>query len=218
MMIKKIILLACSFSLISCALSPGEALKYQSEHDFENTLFQTKSNEKLSVFNLRNKYKNTTGKELPNQNTASCQKDASCYYNKYAVAYDSLIKEYQERKRIENKKYAEEKEAECQASKECMTKRKIDSASYDLNSIYYSIMAQNPYLQADYDAAVRRMCRSAGEAQRNGVSLDQMQKNIDLVEGIAPTARYQIKQVAKVCWTLSKYGVPDGTTQIKPMY
>lgn len=218
MMIKKIILLACSFSLISCALSPSEALKYQSEHDFENTLFQTKSNEKLSVFNLRNKYKNTTGKELPNQNTASCQKDASCYYNKYAVAYDSLIKEYQERKRIENKKYAEEKEAECQASKECMTKREIDSASYDLNSIYYSIMAQNPYLQADYDGFIRRTCRGAGVGQRNGMPLEALQQKIDLVEGVAPQTRYEIKQIAEACWTLSKYGVSDGTTKIKPMY
>ena len=88
-----------------------------------------------------------------------------------------------------------------------MTKRKIDSASYDLNSIYYSIMAQNPYLQADYDGFIRRTCRGAGVGQRNGMSLEALQQKIDLVEGIAPQTRYEIKQIAEACWTLSKYGV-----------
>ncbi|TCW09236.1 hypothetical protein EDF73_11010 [Raoultella sp. BIGb0138] len=217
-MIKKYFLLALSFSLSGCALSPNEAVNYQKEHDFENVTFQTKSNERLSVFNLRHKFKNITGMELPNQNTYECQRDASCYYGKYASAYDSLMEKHQEEKDKQNKIVAKQKEDECQASKECMNKREVDAASYTLNSIYYSLMAQNPYLQADYDAAVRRMCRSAGEAQRNGVSREQMQKNIDLVEGIAPGVRYQIKQVAESCWKMSKYGVPDGTTQIRSMY
>ncbi|EPJ0509253.1 hypothetical protein ACTBNK_005545 [Klebsiella variicola] len=217
-MIKKYFLLTLSLSLSGCALSPNEAINYQKEHDFENVTFQTKSNERLSVFNLRNKFKNTTGMELPNQNTYECQRDVLCYYGKYASAYDSLMEKYQEEKDKQNKIFAKQKEAECQASKECMGKREIEAASYSLNSIYYSLMAQYPYQQADYDAGIRIMCRSAGKTQRNGVSLERMKENINLAEGIGPEMRYQMIKVAEACWKLSKYGVPDGTTQIRSMY
>ncbi|CAH3642663.1 TPA: hypothetical protein I8622_005299 [Klebsiella oxytoca] len=217
-MIKKFFLLALSLSLSGCALSPNEAINYQKEHDFENVTFQTKSNERLSVFNLRYKFKNTTGMELPNQNTYECQRDALCYYGKYASAYDSLMEKYQEEKDKQNKIFAKQKEAECQASKECMAKREIDAASYTLNNVYYSLMARYPYQQADSDAGVRHMCRVAGAAQREGVTLEFMKQHISLTEGIGPEMRYQIIQVAEACWKMSKYGVPDGTTQIKSMY
>ncbi|MEX0557270.1 hypothetical protein D3C80_25480 [compost metagenome] len=74
------------------------------------------------------------------------------------------------------------------------------------------------YQQADYDAGVRIMCRSAGKTQRNGVPLERMKENINLAEGIGPEMRYQMVKVAEACWTLSKNGIPDGTTQIRSMY
>lgn len=218
-MIKRSFLLAISLSLAGCAMSPAEYIDYQKSNNFDKTKFPTSSGGMQSVSDLREIYRNVSGGALPEQDTSDCRKDNKCYFDRYDdLLHDLMYQRQIEKQKKDNEQLAQKKEAECQASKECMNKREVDAASYTLNSIYYSLMAQNPYSQADYDAAVRRMCRSAGEAQRNGVSLEQMQKNIDLVEGIAPGVRYQIKQVAEACWKMSKYGVPDGTTQIRSMY
>ncbi|HBS9903305.1 TPA: hypothetical protein MAZ20_001968 [Klebsiella aerogenes] len=218
-MIKKYYLLAISFSLAGCVMSPADYIDYQKANNFDKTKFSTNAGGMQSVSDLREIYRNVTGKNLPEQDTSDCRKDKKCYFNRYNdLLHDLMYQRQIEEQKREGAKFAQEKEAECQASKECMTKRKIDSASYDLNSIYYSVMAQNPYLQADYDGFIRRTCRGAGVGQRNGMSLEALQQKIDLVEGIAPQTRYEVKQIAEACWTLSKYGVPDGTTQIKPMY
>lgn len=147
-------------------------------------------------------------------------------YDAFVEHYTAGIKEHEQRLIEENaRKDKAQKEAEqnkrydeCTKDKDCLNDRNITIASRQLNNIYYTLMAQNPYQQAEYDLAVRRMCRSAGEAQRNGVSQEQLQKNIDLVEGIAPATRYQIKQVGDACWLLSRYGIPDGTTKISSVY
>lgn len=217
-MVSKIYFIPLVFLLSSCALSPTEAIQYQKEHGFDKQKFKTNSGGTQSVDDLREIYKNVTGLKLPEQNTSECLKDNVCYYNKYANVFDSMMDKKREKERKENEAFAAQKEAECQASKECMAKREIDAASYTLNNVYYSLMARYPYQQADSDAGVRRMCRAAGEAERSGVSLELMKKNISLTEGIGPEMRYQIIQVAEACWTMSKYGVPDGTTQIKSVY
>lgn len=217
-MVKKISIISLVFFLSGCALSPSEAISYQKEHNFDKQKFKTNAGGSQSVDDLREIYKNVTGLNLPEQNTSECLDDNICFYNKYANAFDSLMDQRREKERKENEAFAAKKEAECQSSKECMNKREVDAASYTLNSIYYSLMAQYPYQQADSDAGVRHMCRVAGAAQRNGVSLDFMKQHINLTEGIGPEMRHQIIQVAEACWKMSKYGVPDGTTQIRSMY
>ncbi|HCI9591530.1 TPA: hypothetical protein NQF56_002398 [Klebsiella variicola] len=217
-MMKAISICAAVLFFSGCSMSPNDSITYQKNNGFEWKKFQTNSNESLSASDLRKDYKEKTGMDLPNQSTFECQKDALCYYNKYANAYGTKMNEFEEEKRKKEAVLAQKQVDECMANEQCAAKKKVENASFKLNNLYYGILAQNQYLQADYDAAVRRMCRSAGEAQRNGVSQDNMQKNIDLLEGIAPDTRYQIKQVAEACWTLSRYGVPDGTTEIKSRY
>ncbi|HHS9775516.1 TPA: hypothetical protein ACTW8Y_000141 [Raoultella ornithinolytica] len=218
-MIKKTFLLVLSFSLAGCAMSPAEYIDYQKSNNFDKAKFPTNSGGLQSVADLREIYKNVTGKNLPDQDTSDCRKDNKCYFNRYNdLLHDLMYQRQIDQQKKENEEFAKQKEDECQASKECMGKREIQAASYSLNSIYYSLMAQYPYQQADYDAGVRIMCRGAGKTQRNGVSLERMKENINLAEGIGPEMRYQMIKVAEACWKLSKYGVPDGTTQIRSMY
>ncbi|EKA8127146.1 TPA: hypothetical protein OUG30_000600 [Klebsiella pneumoniae] len=218
-MIKKSILLALSFSLSGCAMSPGEYIAYQKSNNFDKTKFSTNSGGMQSVEDLREIYKNVTGQNLPFQDTSDCRKDNACYFNRYNdLLHDLMYQRQIETQKKENEEFARKKETECQASKECMAKREIDAASYTLNNVYYSLMARYPYQQADSDAGVRHMCRVAGAAQREGVTLEFMKQHISLTEGIGPEMRYQIIQVAEACWKMSKYGIADGTTQIKSMY
>lgn len=200
-------------------MSPAEYIDYQKSNNFDKAKFSTNSGGLQSVADLREIYRNVTGQNLPDQDTSDCRKDNKCYFNRYNdLLHDLMYQRQIEQQKKENEEFAKQKEAECQASKECMSKREISAASYTLNSIYYSLMAQYPYQQADSDAGVRHMCRVAGEAQRSGVPLDLMKEHINLTEGIGPEMRYQIIKVAEACWTLSKNGVPDGTTQIRSMY
>ncbi|WP_177331975.1 hypothetical protein [Klebsiella michiganensis] len=218
-MIKKSFLLMLSFSLAGCAMSPADYINYQKSNNFDKAKFSTNSGGLQSVADLREIYRNVTGKNLPDQDTSDCRKDNKCYFNRYNDLFHDLMYQRQiEQQKKENEELAKQKEAECQANKECMAKREIDSASYTLNNVYYSVMARYPYQQADSDAGVRHMCRVAGAAQRDGVTLEFMKQHISLTEGIGPEMRYQIIQVAEACWKMSKYGIADGTTQIKSMY
>lgn len=216
---KKKSVLIFFIALSGCAMSPSEYIDYQKANKFDETKFSTNSSGMQSVKDLREIYKKETGENLPEQDTSDCRKDNKCYFNRYSdLLHDLMYQRQIDKQKKENEAFAAQKEAECQASKECMAKREIDAASYTLNNVYYSLMARYPYQQADSDAGLRRMCRAAGEAERSGVSLELMKKNISLTEGIGPEMRYQIIQVAEACWTMSKYGVPDGTTQIKSVY
>ena len=217
-MIKKSVLIFF-IALSGCAMSPSEYINYQKANKFDETKFPTNSSGMQSVKDLREIYKKETGGNLPEQYTSDCLKDNKCYFNSYSdLLHDLMYQRHIDKQKKENEAFAAQKEAECQASKECMAKREIDAASYTLNYVYYSLIARYPYQQADSDAGVRRMCRAAVEAERSGVSLELMKKNISLTEGIGPEMRYQIIQVAEACWKMSKYGVPDGTIQIKAMY
>lgn len=107
--------------------------------------------------------------------TLSCGWDGDCYYNKYAAAYDQGIRDLDKKNEAE----ASKKEQQCQADEKCMKEREVDSAINSLNYSYRVVMAMNPYSQSDLDAVVRQVCRRAGEAQRNGISKDQINKNLD---------------------------------------
>ncbi|MFP1780329.1 hypothetical protein ACLEEB_14350 [Lonsdalea quercina] len=135
---------------------------------------------------------------------------ASCTTNFYQNA---LVDEHRKRKDKE-KKEMEENEEKCQLSPQCVKDREVDSAARDLNYVYSVVLSQHPYSQAEMDGAIRHLCRMAGEAQRNWLPLNQVKKNLDLVEGIAPNDRIMIKRVASSCWVLSKNGISDGTTKI----
>ncbi|WP_371343873.1 hypothetical protein [Klebsiella quasipneumoniae] len=203
-------------ALVGCAATPPTAMQQSSS--FDGLTFRSDAGELWTVARLKDDYRKTTGTVLVAPEALSCEWNSSCYYNKFAHAYDKGMKLYQEEASKKLKAEKEKQDEECRANSECAKEMKVTAAASQLNNVYYTLMAQNPYQQAEYDLAVRRMCRSAGEAQRNGISREQLQKNIDLVEGIAPATRYQIKQVGDACWLLSRYGIPDGTTKISSVY
>ncbi|MFP1862251.1 hypothetical protein [Lonsdalea quercina] len=198
-------LLALVFLLTSCTASPDDQRRV-----FDNENHVAVSGQKWTVKSLKQDYKNKTGDELIVTDALACGWDGDCYYNKYASAYDKGINNLNKKIEIE----ALKKEQQCQADVNCMKEREIYSAIESLNYSYRVVMAQNPYFQSDLDASLRQVCRRAGEAQRNWLSLNQVKKNLDLVEGIAPNDRIMIKRVASSCWVLSKNGISDGTTKI----
>lgn len=202
---KLVTFLALVFLISGCAATPDGQRRA-----FDNEVHVVNSGEKWTVNSLKQDYKNKTGNDLVVTGTLECGWDSDCYYNKWSDAHDIGISELDQKNAME----AIKKEKQCRADVKCMKNREIDSAINNLNYSYRVVMAQNPYFQSDFDAAVRQVCRKAGVAQRNGVSQDEMNRNLDSVEGIAPQDRIMIKRVASSCWTLSNNGIADGTTKI----
>lgn len=135
-------------------------------------------------------------------------------------SYISDFKFQQEEKRLSEERQRKEqaKIAACNARPDCRREKAISNASDSLNQQYQMVLAMNPYDQGDFDGAIRKVCRVAGESQRQGVSLDTMRENMRLAEGIDPQTRYAAILVATACWILSENGVSDGTTKIRLPY
>jgi|GEM_PF-2524872 hypothetical protein len=136
----------------------------------------------------------------------------TCTYDAYVGVLDSLHKE----------QYAKEVQAKkdkCASSPQCTRDKNIQDATDELNYAYRMAMDINPYLQGQYDASIRTMCSKAGEAQRGGVTLAQMRKNLDAVAGISPQDRALIQKTAHACWVLSSNGIHNGNERIQvPAY
>ena len=172
----------------------------------------------MTVNTLKFEYRRITGNDLIIPGALSCNRNEVCYYNMYASAYDAAVAESEKKKIDAEMKARAEKEAACDADVKCKREKEVESSARDLNQTYMMVLAQNPYQQDGADGAVRIMCRKAGEAQRNGMSLKELSQRLDLTEGIAPQTRYYIKNVAKACWNLSANGVPNGNVKIKSGY
>ncbi|WP_308537666.1 hypothetical protein [uncultured Kluyvera sp.] len=133
------------------------------------------------------------------------------YYDSGSCALDYYYGELLTRK-------SEKQSAACDKNEECVRNRNVDSASQSLNATYYLVMARNQYDQSWFDLNIRSLCKSAGIAQRNGISLDRIKYDVEQQPGLSPEVRGQFRDVAAACWVLSKNGIQDGTTTIKNIY
>ncbi len=202
--------------LTGCARTPPTSV--QQSNAFDNAKYKSDSGKTWTVSQLKADYLSQTGNTLTSPEALSCQWDDFCYYNAFAKAHDDGIQAFNNIK-VAKDKAEREKEAEaCSASPECKRKSEISRYSQILNRTYAMVLAENPYQQDEFDGAVRVMCRKAGESQRAGVSEKKLLQNVDMIEGIAPHTRYQIRQVAEACWNLSYNGVPNGSVLIKTGY
>lgn len=181
------VLVVLLITLSGCAANPE-----RQSRAFDNEVHVSDSGKKLTVNALRKDYKSKTGNELIAKDTLSCDWDGECYYNRWVSAYNEGIREIEQ----EMKRDAIEHEQRCRADVTCMRDREVESATNDLNFSYRVVMAQNPYFQSDLDASVRQLCRRSGNAERSGISLEQIRNNLDLIEGIAPNDRILMKKVA----------------------
>lgn len=172
----------------------------------------------LTVRNLKSNYKEITGEELLVGDTLECGWDENCYKQKYLNFYNDKIGKIQSERVKQLEKKMDEERAKCEADAECRKQKYISSAVSTINMQYRMLIATNPYNQAEADAVFRRVCRGAGEAQRSGVSEEKLIENINLIEGIPPQVRQSIVITARSCWTLSKYGVSDGTVKISTRF
>ena len=213
---KRICLFLAAILLSGCTATVGDQSRM-----FDDQGFHTQSGTIKTVSELKNDYLVTTGHLLNAEDTLSCGWDGDCYYNKWANAYDKGMSAFYERNKLEQERQAREEQARvdaenaaCNASPQCVKEKKVAEYSNQLNYQYRLTMALYPYSQADFDMAIRTLCRNAGAAQRNGVPLETVQKNIRLVEGMDPQTRASSVIIATACWRLSQVGISDGTEQI----
>lgn len=106
----------------------------------------------------------------------------------------------------------------CDKESSCVIERETKSAIDNLNQQYYFVMARNQYDQAEFDLNIRALCKAAGIGQRGGISLMQVEYDVNQEPGLSPEVRGQFREIAMSCWTLSKNGIADGTTKIKNIY
>ncbi|WP_275261753.1 hypothetical protein [Citrobacter freundii] len=123
-----------------------------------------------------------------------------CVYHYYINAID----EYNDKK--------------CEENPSCLKERNLNKAINKLNSTYYLVMARNQYHQSEFDLIIRELCKSAGIGQRGGISLMQIENDVNQASGLSPEVRGQFRDIAMECWKLSSYGINDGTTKIKNIY
>lgn len=189
-----------------CAMSPDEVAQYQKRHDFENHKVETVGNERISVNDLRTRYKQETGLDLPIQDTVSCADNMSCFYGKYSAAYDNLRADFRGKQKA--KEYEEEKAsiARCDADSECSKNNKISSLKDHLRNSYYSVMSANPYLRADYDMAFRSLCENAANSASSGEGRMVMLNRIQDKPGIDPYTRQLVIDAAATCWDITSLG------------
>lgn len=116
------------------------------------------------------------------------------------------------------KRTSEKNNAICDRDENCIKEKNVLSASKDLNTTYYFVMARNPYDQAEFDLNIRALCKAAGVGQRRGISLEQIRSDVDQQPGLSPEVRGQFRDIAVACWKLSKNGIADGTKEIKNIY
>ncbi len=203
---KKSLLSGLVLFISGCAMSPGEVVQYQKQHDFENHKVQTVGNEYLSVNDLRQRYKKETGMALPIQDTISCSDNIPCFYAKYSSAYDDLLADYRGKKKA--KEYEEEKAnmARCDADDECSKNKKISKLNSDLRNYYYSLMSANPYLRPEYDMAFRNLCENSSGSAKSGESRIAFLNRIQDKPGIDPYTRQVIIDAASTCWDITYLG------------
>lgn len=113
---------------------------------------------------------------------------------------------------------SDKKDEVCSRDKACVKDREINQGINDLNRTYYLVMARNQYDQAEFDFNIRALCKAAGVGQRGGIPLRQIEEDVNQQPGLPPEVRGQFRDIAMSCWTLSKNGITDGTTQIKNVY
>lgn len=199
-----------------CARTPPTV--EQQSRAFDNSSYKSDSGKAWTVMELKSDYKNTTGSNLIVPEALSCQWNDLCYYNAYAKAHDDGIKAFNSAIAEKAKVEQEKEEESCDASPDCKRKSNISRYSQILNRTYAIVLSENPYQQDEFDGAVRVMCRKAAESQQAGISEKKLLQNVDMIEGIAPHTRYQIKQVAQACWNLSYNGIQNGSSLINTGY
>lgn len=210
-MMKALLPLAI-LALSGCAITAGEQSAM-----FDTEVHKSDSGQIWTVDMLKKDYMDKIGKPLIAQDTLSCGRNSLCYYNKWAMAHDDGLKDFNANKARMEQDARAAKEAQCQASPECVKKKEIQEDTQIINQLYGITLARHPYDQADFDGAIRRLCRVSGQAQRNGKPLAELQRGISLAEGIDPETRRSSVAVASACWRLSKNGIPDGTVQLYTM-
>lgn len=203
---KKLVIVAIAIMIAGCSMSPEKIKQYQSNKNFETTKIKTSSGKLLSVKDLREMYKKETGLILPQQETISCSLNASCYYDKYANAYEDLISDYRGREYA--KKYEQEKREKerCEADKECSRVKRLSYLNAHLKQIYFYLINSNPYMKSDFDMAFRNLCENAANEEKAGVSSELVINRIKDKPGIDPDTRMQAVDAASTCWEISNKG------------
>ncbi|QIG05215.1 hypothetical protein [Proteus sp. ZN5] len=168
-----------------------------------------------SVLALQQEYFDITGNKLAKPATMSCRWDSKCYFDIWLANYNSEID------RIKAKQLADKEQQEahaelCSNDPECIARLEgISFATRQLNRGYSVLQSRYLHDQDGADALSRMVCRQMGKAQRDEKSKESVNEWVNSLEGIPPDAKPYVSAVGEACWSLSLYGVPDGTVRIE---
>jgi len=202
---RKIILVVLSILMVSgCA----EKQTYDNAiyNDYEK--FSTYGNQWLSVSDLKKMHFEETGSPVPKPDYRECKSDSQCYYNKWAESYDSSPARIKKKAdaAAKEKSAREAKESLCLRTPSCLRERNVSKYQQQLRQSYRYALSMNPYMQDNYDFAVRNMCEKSAEAQVNGLTEESLLERVKDVAGVSPQSRRLIIDVARACWNLSNLG------------
>ncbi|NWA62962.1 hypothetical protein HX773_18825 [Pantoea sp. B9002] len=192
-----------SFFAYGCAMSPTDAVSYQKDNGFDAIKHRTSGGEKLSVLDLKSRYKTETNNNLPIIQTASCKTDDVCYYDSYAKTYDDLVNKY----RLEKSKQKAKEEESCASDEKCSREKAVSDLSQRLRQQYSFMLSTNPYFQGDADSIFRSVCDASAKYYKNGNSKESLINNLRDAPGLGPQARGQLLDIASTCWDITKAGV-----------
>ncbi|THD45416.1 hypothetical protein ERD95_17385 [Enterobacteriaceae bacterium ML5] len=199
---KKIIVVA-SFSLMLIGCSSFQ-------HSWNDSQFQTKEHGLQSVSSLQSLYLQRFGDPMPAPERSSKCITSLCWFNSHAEVFaEAEYAQMKKNEELENARKISKEEDEnrrCKESPDCLKNREINNYQSKLRQNYQYVLATNPYLQDDYDYAVRNMCEKSAEAESSGISKDTLLNNMRDVAGVSPRSRVLIINVADACWNLSKLG------------
>lgn len=206
MKVKFISLALCMAFLSGCAMTPQESITYQSKNNFDDKKQLTQGKEYLSVNDLRRMYKEKTGMNLPQQNTASCQDNDKCYYNMYADSFRELMSGYLQKKQLEEIEKEKIAEQNCSSDEACSRDRDLTKLKAKLKNAYLVLIYSNPYLQDGYDGVFRKLCSNSELSQKAGLKKDSWLNEIRDRPGVSPNTRQQALDIASICWDISSLG------------
>lgn len=187
-----------------CSLSPSSAISYQNENGFSDRKFKSAGGENLSVNDLKKRYKEETGNDLPSPPVEQCGRNDLCYYNLYASEYDKLINTY--RYKLEKERKVAE-DAACQKDYACSKNKKISIIKSNLRQQYGFMLSMNPYNQGDVDLIFRTVCSSAVKSYKKGSSKAEFINKLKDAPGLGPQLRGQLSESASLCWDSASEGL-----------
>lgn len=166
-----------------------------------------------TVEKIQGYFHTVTGKDLPPVDASSCYLDFPCYYRKwyeaFAAGMEPIVlarnKESEERQKKRDAVAAQaQREYEaCLKTPSCSYKYELQDARDQLYKSYQALVHSSPYRSAENDAAFRKLCGIAANAERQGSKRQEVVNWASDLPGISFEYRHVMVSGMDACWKMS---------------